>query len=213
METNIIIDLLRPYIDLRQGPRSQIIAEQTQTYFELLLKWNAKINLTAIRKAGDMVTRHFGESFFAAKTLIPEGWRGHIIDLGSGAGFPGLPVAMFSPESEVTLIEASTKKAVFLSEVAFALKLTNVKIFRERAEVYPGKGDLVTMRAVEKFERTLSLAAGLVQDGGKLALMIGTSQFEIAKSAANGIVWQAPSELPGGHSRILLTGLKAPEPS
>jgi 16S rRNA (guanine527-N7)-methyltransferase len=213
METSIIIDLLRPFIDLRpsdseEGQRSQTIVQQTQVYLNLLLKWNAKVSLTAVRKAGDVVTRHFGESFFAAKTLLPQGWSGRVIDVGSGAGFPGLPLAMFAPGVEVTLIEANNKKAVFLSEVIHALKLANVKVFRKRAEEYAEKGDLVTMRAVEKFEQSALLAAGLVCVGGRLALMIGASQVGVARRTVQGILWQEPLDVPGGHSRVLLVGAK-----
>lgn len=209
MDTNTIVRLLRPFIDLGVDPRFQAVPGQTLTYMELLLKWNAKVNLTAVRKAEEIVTRHFGESFFAAERLVPAGWRGAVIDVGSGAGFPGLPLAMLAPQAEVTLIEANNKKAAFLSEVIFALKLSNVKVFKQRAEDYRGQGDLVTMRAVEKFERSLGVASKLVREGGRLALMIGSSQVDLAKHLAPELAWQEPVAVPGGHSRVVLVGTKA----
>jgi 16S rRNA (guanine527-N7)-methyltransferase len=203
LDTAVIASLLHPYIELDQPQLSQI-----SLYLDLLLKWNARINLTGIREPREMVTRHFGESFFAAKQLLSEEGRCSVIDLGSGAGFPGLPLALWAPEANVTLIESTGKKAAFLKEAIFSLGLHNVTVFSQRAENYPGLADLVTMRAVESFEKSLALAAGLVKPGGQLALMIGESQVDRARTMAPDMVWNDPLQVPGGHSRVLLVGTK-----
>lgn len=208
MDDDTIIRLLRPYVDLDHNPRGPALAQQTLAYLNLLLKWNAKINLTAVRDPETIVTRHFGESFFVASVLLPPGWNGSVLDVGSGAGFPGLPLAMLAPEAQVTLIESANKKAAFLNEVIFALKLANAKVFSRRAEDYPGRGDLVTMRAVEKFETAAQVALGLVADSGRIALMIGGAQVELAKKSLDGVDWQEPVGVPGGHFRVLLTGTR-----
>ena len=177
-------------------------------YIDLLLKWNARINLTAIRAPEEIVQRHFGESLFAARQILAQGPVSKAIDLGSGAGFPGVPFALLAPEAEVTLIESSQKKSTFLKELVYVLGLRNVKVFSERAESYPQSADLVMFRAVEKFEETLPVASRLVPSGGRLALMIGTSQVDLARSLLEDIQWQVPMPVPGGHSRVLLVGTK-----
>jgi 16S rRNA (guanine527-N7)-methyltransferase len=177
------------------------------------LKWNAKVNLTSVRDPRQMITRHFGESYFAARELLSSEPAATVIDLGSGAGFPGLPLAMFAPavqvtHIEVTLIESNAKKVAFLNEVIAALKLGNVRVVRQRAEDYAGSADLVTMRAVERFEAAARIAIRLVRPGGRLALMIGASQVGAAKQAVGELAWSTPREVPVSHSRILLVGTK-----
>ena len=208
MDTATIARLLRPFIQLDESQLTN-----TSTYIDLLLKWNAWVNLTAVRDPEEIVTRHFGESFFAAQLLFPPGSQrtgdeGTAIDLGSGAGFPGLPLAMFASTVQVTLIESNHKKAAFLNEVIFALGLKNAKVFSQRAEVYPGTADLVTMRAVERFERALAMALRLVAQAGRIALMIGLSQANQTRALADSINWEEPVAIPGGHSRVLLVGTR-----
>jgi len=201
VNTEKIAELLRPFVVLDSR---QLAA--TTTYLDLLLKWNAKINLTAVRVPEEMVTRHFGESFFAAAKLLFSGQAINVIDLRSGAGFPGLPLAIFAPEAQVTLIEANGKKAAFLNEVVSALKLMNVKVARQRGESFSGSAELVTMRAVEEFATSLPIAAKLVKPGGRLGLMIGASQVNAAKLATPGFVWEEATAIPASRSRVLLIG-------
>jgi 16S rRNA G527 N7-methylase RsmG len=106
------------------------------------------------------------------------------------------------------LIESNGKKAAFLHEVISALRLTNAKVFAQRAEAYPATADLVTMRAVEKFQSALPLAVGLAGPGGRIALMIGAAQLEQAGALAPEVHWQEPVSVPGGHSRVLAVGTK-----
>jgi 16S rRNA (guanine527-N7)-methyltransferase len=195
--------LLQPYA--RLAPEQ---LENISKYIDLILKWNRRVNLTAIRDPEEIVTRHFGESFFAAtQWLVPEKHES-VIDIGSGAGFPGLPLAMYSPKAAVTLIESQGKKAAFLNEVIFALGLRNAKVFNSRAEDLRTQGDLVTLRAVEKFEKVLPAAAGLVRPSGRLGLMIGAAQIQRTISSGTNFEWGEPTQVPGSHARVLLSGTK-----
>jgi 16S rRNA (guanine527-N7)-methyltransferase len=204
VETTAIAQLLEPFIKLDETRLRSI-----STYIDLLLKWNARINLTAIREPSEIVQRHFGESLFAAKSLLDQKLPHTAIDLGSGAGFPGVPFALLAPDVQVTLIESQQKKATFLKELVRALGLSNVKVFAGRAEGYSGTADLVMLRAVEKFEQALRMAVSLTNDGGRIALMIGSGQVEAAKTVAAGVVWNNPLQVPCSLSRELLVGIKA----
>jgi 16S rRNA (guanine527-N7)-methyltransferase len=203
VDTADIYRLLQPFIKLDQP---QLAA--TSTYIDLLLKWNARINLTAVRDPQEIVTRHFGESFFVAG-ILRSNPPSSLIDLGSGAGFPGIPIAMLLPEIHVTLIESNQKKSTFLKEVVFALKLNNISVFYGRGEDYRQRADLVTMRAVERFEQAVPIAVDLVEQKGRIALMIGALQAAAARNSAKEVEWGAPVVSPGSHSRILLLGTKA----
>jgi len=203
VDTAVIDRLLEPFAKLdEQQLRS------TSMYIDLLLKWNARVNLTAVRNPEEIVTRHFGESFFAARILGTQAYPSSVIDLGSGAGFPGIPIAMLVPEAHVTLIESNQKKSTFLKEVAFALGLKNILVFTGRGESYPDRASLVTMRAVERFEEALAIAVRLVAPQGRLALMIGAAQKASATALAGEVEWNDQISLPGGHSRILLVGTR-----
>jgi 16S rRNA (guanine527-N7)-methyltransferase len=155
------------------------------------------------------VQRHFGESLFAAKHLLDHHVQQTAIDLGSGAGFPGVPFAMLAPEVQVTLIESQQKKATFLKELVHTLGLKNTRVFSDRAENYPGTADLVMLRAVERFEQALRMAVHLTNAGGRIALMIGAGQVESAKTLAAEVIWDNPVEVPCGLSRELLVGIKS----
>ncbi|HZD92693.1 MAG TPA: 16S rRNA (guanine(527)-N(7))-methyltransferase RsmG, partial [Candidatus Sulfotelmatobacter sp.] len=184
MDTATIAQLLEPFAK----PDEQQL-RLTSIYIDLLLKWNARINLTAVRDPEEIVTRHFGESFFAAENLRSCGKISRTIDLGSGAGFPGIPMAILMPETEFTLIEANHKKTTFLREVIFTLGLKNAVVFNGRAEDFKNQANLVTMRAVERFESVLPTAINLVEPQGWIALMIGTAQAVQARALAPQVEW------------------------
>jgi len=270
-------------------------------YIDLLQRWNARINLTAIRREEEIVTRHFGESLFAARHLFPieahaataapscraeqstaatplsvrdqrsipdDGeHRGRaalqgrvkrpnragalapesvplhnspdfaepaaerrknaahgasrglmdqeegaaeqrkkvtLADLGSGAGFPGIPIKLWAPEISLTLIESNHKKAAFLHEVVRSLTLTDINIQNVRAESLPNQTfAVVTLRAVERFDSVLPLASSLVAPGGRLALLIGSAQWHSAQSALPTLRWQEPAPIPGSQARVV----------
>ena len=203
METAAIAHLLEPFIKLDETRLRAI-----STYIDLLLKWNSRINLTAIREPNEIAQRHFGESLFAAKYLLEQKRPQTAIDLGSGAGFPGVPFAMLAPDVQVILIESQQKKATFLRELVRVLELKNVNVFSDRAESYPGTADLVMLRAVEKFEKTLPLALRLTKEGGRVSLMIGSGQAESARKLGTEVSWNEPTQIPCSNSRELLVGVK-----
>jgi 16S rRNA (guanine(527)-N(7))-methyltransferase RsmG len=258
-----IADLLAPFVTEEQRVQLEPLLPRISTYIDILLRWNARINLTAIRNPEEIVTRHFGESFFAARHLFPgrthvgtaafacpietssgmntadsathlagsqsndsqsngsqsngsqsngsqsngsqsngsQSNRGRaalqgrvtgaeeigasapvaVADIGSGAGFPGVPLKLWAPEISLTLIESNHKKATFLREIARALTLTDINIQNVRAEVLSRSAfDVVTLRAVERFETVVPIASSLVKPAGRLALLIGTSQLALA---------------------------------
>jgi 16S rRNA (guanine527-N7)-methyltransferase len=185
-------------------------------YIDILQRWNARINLTAIRDEEKIVTRHFGESLFAARHLFPPCSSAssvvkgsEVADVGSGAGFPGIPIKLWAPEISLTLIEANQKKATFLKEVTRALTLTDVNIQTTRAESLASASfDVVTLRAVERFESILPVAAYLVAPGGRLALLIAQTQLPQAQSALPALDWSDPIAIPASHSRVLAIACK-----
>ena len=222
MDPARIAELLAPFLQSPPVPPAALNdaqLEQVSAYLDLLLRWNARINLTAVRDPEGIVTRHFGESFFAARQLLSResgvrsqesGVRsqGRAIDLGSGAGFPGLPLKIFAPGLALTLIESSQKKAVFLKEAVRTLALTDIDVFAGRAEDFAAAADLVTLRAVERYERALGAAARLVAPGGRLALLIGSPQAARTPQVLAGFGWQAPVAIPQSSARVLLVGTK-----
>ncbi len=144
-----IKSLLQPYLDADSAPPPALF-DQLSVYLELLLRWNARTNLTAIRQPEEIVRRHFGESLFAARFL---GECGTLLDFGSGAGFPGLPIQLFRPDIAVTLAESQNKKATFLREVIRTLGLAT-EVWSGRVEAMPPVRlfDVVTLRAVDNME-------------------------------------------------------------
>ena len=211
MQTARIAELLAPFLEAPPGPSaalSEAQLRQVAAYLELLLRWNARINLTAVRDAEGMVTRHFGESLFAARLLLAPESSASVIDLGSGAGFPGLPLKIFAPGVALTLIESNQKKAAFLKEVVRALALTGVNVFAGRAEDFSSAAELVTMRAVERYEQALGVAAGLVAAGGRLALLVGAVQAERTPPALGDFSWRPAIAVPQSSARVLLVGTK-----
>src|SRR5271157_4701791 len=110
----------------------------------MLLRWNRKLNLTSIRNREEAIQRHYYESLFLAMHLPPGAWK--IADVGSGAGFPGFPVAVLRPDCQVTLIESHQRKAVFLREAS--RKQANIRVLAKRAEDVKERFDWVISRAV-----------------------------------------------------------------
>ena len=224
-----IADLLQPFLQEANDGRltaNDALCKRISTYIDILLHWNARINLTAIRDPEEIVTRHFGESLFAARHLFPKLYPvpfvssvvkdGNVVDvasaqirladLGSGAGFPGLPIKLWAPTIALTLIESNQKKATFLREITRALTLTDVNIQNARAQDLHQTFDVITLRAVERFEDTLCIATALLSPAGRVALLIGTSQLDQARSKLPTFTWQPPLAVPNSRSRTLLIG-------
>ena len=252
MNTAHIAELLEPFLrgatkDVchSDGPQSgkEESAELSPTqlqgisiYIDLLQHWNARINLTAIRNEEEIVTRHFGESLFAARHLFPGRRKPEIAaerrqnaahgasrgvaaseaqaaeqrkkitlaDIGPGAGFPGIPIKLWAPEISLTLIESNHKKATFLREAARALTLTDINIRNVRAEALAGETfDVVTLRAVDRFDSILPVAESVVAPTGRLGLLIGSAQYPSAQTALTSFRWELPVPVPGSQSRLL----------
>jgi len=196
--------LLAPFLGEAELSEAQL--QQVSTHLALLVKWNAITNLTAISDPEEIITRHFGESLLAAKLLFAPGSNESVIDIGSGAGFPGLPLKIWSPALELTLIESNQKKAVFLKEVARALHLTGTNVLTDRAEQLKLQANVVTLRAVERFEAILPAARRLMATRGRIALLIGNSQAAKAKSLLADVHWEPAAPMPSSDSRSLLVG-------
>jgi 16S rRNA (guanine527-N7)-methyltransferase len=202
MEAAAMRDLLAPFVP--PAELDDALLASIDVHLTLLIRWNQRMNLSALRTPEAMVERHFGESLFAARHLCPRNAHHNLFDLGSGAGFPGLPIKYWAPGLQLTLIESHGKKATFLREVGRALNLTGFSVLNARAETIAQRASLVTMRAVEHFEQVLVAAAGLVAPGGRLALLIGEAQRERALSLLPAGSSDTAS-LPASQERILLT--------
>lgn len=158
-------ELLSPfYPDLTDA-----LLQSLSRYLDLLLRWNARMNLTAIRDPAEIVRRHFGESLFVARHLPA---CETVLDLGSGAGFPGIPIQLALPHLAVTLGEAQNKKASFLQEAVRMLALPT-EVWSGRVEGMPQERlfDIVTMRAVDKPEKAALVARQRLKPGGLLAIL------------------------------------------
>jgi 16S rRNA (guanine(527)-N(7))-methyltransferase RsmG len=267
MDTPRTVALLAPFV-MQSLSEKQL--DQISIYIDLLKRWNARVNLTAIRNDEEIVTRHFGESFFMAAKLFarpeeiseatpeerskplnqesqqdchPERSRAQseamgstqskdpypsnapypidkpaprkltqVVDIGSGAGFPALPLKLWAPEIHLTLIESNNKKATFLKEVARSLTLTNINVIPERLETIIAAGvpphpDIVTLRAVERFETIVQQATKLLSPESILALLISTPQLPHLKTIQN-MHWGHPIPVPGSKTRMLAVGLR-----
>ncbi|HEV2577609.1 MAG TPA: 16S rRNA (guanine(527)-N(7))-methyltransferase RsmG [Acidobacteriaceae bacterium] len=164
--------LLTPFTSLEL---SDPLIQQVSDYLDLLIRWNSRVSLTAIRDPEEIIQRHFGESFFTAQhlatRLAPDA---ELLDYGSGPGFPGLPIQMLLPKIRVTLAESQAKKVAFLREVIRTLNLT-AEVWPRRVEELPDsrRFDAVTMRAVEKMPTAMDHAAERVRDGGWIAALVG----------------------------------------
>lgn len=190
-------------------PLSPEQLRKLQAHLDLLLKWNAKMSLTAIRDPEQIVRRHFGESLFAGAQLGPKP-NAQLADLGSGAGFPGLPIAVLRPKTKVLLIESQQKKVAFLREAIRSAQISNASVYAGRAESLALQSEIVTMRAVEKFDSVLPVAASLVAPEGELALLIGTAQTQTARAKSGDFHWREPVAVPDSRERVLLVGTKSP---
>jgi len=147
-------------------------------------KWNRKVNLTAIRDAGEMVTGHLLDSLVARPFL--EG--GRVLDVGTGAGFPGLPLAIAEPQRQFVLIDGNNKKIQFVQHVAGLLGLDNVTAMKARTEDYaPGERfDTVVARAVAALPRLLEIAGHHVGEGGVFVALKGRYPAEELKQLPAG---------------------------
>lgn len=159
------------------------ILDKFQTYEKLLLEWNEKFNLTAIKEENEVTEKHFIDSLFSLKYVDFDNKT--LLDIGSGAGFPALPLAILNPSLKATLIESNGKKVSFLNEVKNVLKLDNVNIVKSRVEDIKEKEqfDYVSARAVTELRVLLELSIPYLKIGGQLiAYKLFDNEEEIISS-------------------------------
>lgn len=184
--------------------------EQFLIYLRELLKWNQRINLTALRREEEIIDRHFLGSLVFLRAFEPVPGL-EVADLGTGAGFPGVPLKIYCPEIRLTLIEASQKKMAFLKHIGRILGLGNVRYEAHRAEELIREGrvlgsfDLILCRAVGKIKQVLSLSFPLLKSGGSLVIQKG-EEFENEIQAAT----QALAEHQAHVDRVIPVALSTP---
>lgn len=173
--------------------KMNIILNETQInqfnrYFELLVEWNNKINLTAITEFEDVVEKHFYDCLLPSKSIDI---KGNLCDVGAGAGFPSIPLKIAFPSLHVTILEPLNKRCVFLNELVEELALENVTIVNARAEDYAKMHreifDIVTARAVANLNMLSELCIPLVKLNCYFLAMKGASGHEEDQNATKAI--------------------------
>jgi len=191
----------------------QILADSHQVlliqrYIQILLRWNEKLNLTAIRDPLEILYRHFCESMFGASAIPVD--KGRLADIGSGPGFPGIPLKIARPELELILVESNIKKGTFLAEVARDLELTNTRVLISRyeelgEEIAPL--DFICSRAVGEFGPFLEWASSPQVGAEHVALWIGGRDLEMVQKMKLW-EWREPVLIPKSLQRYILVGKK-----
>lgn len=175
-------------------------------YTETLLRWNEKVSLTTVTDPDEILRFHFGESFFAVSVAgITDG---RVADIGTGAGFPGIPIRMVRRGVTLTLVEAIAKKAAFLGEILRNLAISDASIIRCRMEELPenlSSFNLVTARALGNYEELLRWSKARISQNGSIMLLLGDSDAaKISKDRT--WVWREPVQVPQSRSRLVLIG-------
>jgi 16S rRNA (guanine527-N7)-methyltransferase len=173
---------------------SPVQLARLERHYEVLTRWNRILNLTSLRTVEESVERHYCESVFAGLQLPDCGIS--VADIGSGAGFPGIPIAILRPNCEMTLIESHQRKAAFLKESS--RDLPNVRVLPQRAEDVHEDFDWVVSRAVKYTEISQVLE--------RLAPNAELLSGELEDAGLSGFVWDAPIRLPWGDRRFVWIG-------
>ncbi len=185
---------------------SKDVPQKIAAYIELLLKWNRKIALTTVIDPIEIVKFHFGESLFAISTGACG--KSRLADVGTGAGFPGLALAVADPDLGVTLIESNLKKCAFLNEVIRQLGVKNAAVIPTRMESTDLKisgFNWISTRALGQFDELLAWAKDRLTVGGKAILWLGEDDVREI-SSRRGWAWAAPALIPGSERRFILQG-------
>lgn len=185
-------------------PISSAEAQKFAQYLGLLLKWNARLNLTAIREPEAILQRHFLECIQCAQILPP---IATLLDFGSGAGLPGIPISILKPEVHVTLGESQAKKSAFLREIIRTLGL-NATVFDGRIETMAQEFDAVTLRAVDKMAMACQLAQERLKPAGWMILFATETTRPQLSATLPQIEWQPSLSIQSLHSGTFLFGQK-----
>ncbi len=187
-------------------PLPELAYEQIARYVAVLYRWNARMNLTAIHDSASLVQLHLGECLRAAQ-LIPARVSS-VLDFGSGAGLPGIPMLIACPELKVTLAESQGKKAAFLRETIRELGLKETTVHAGRVEDLPPEAcfDLVALRAVDKMAIAMKGAAARIKLGGWCMVLTSATEREAVQAALASVEWMSPEAIPGTEQRIILLG-------
>jgi 16S rRNA (guanine527-N7)-methyltransferase len=187
---------------------SDLLCDQIRTYIDLLLRWNQKTSLTTITDPAEILRFHFGESLFAAGTVPIR--HGRLADVGSGAGFPAVPIRMVSESLGVILVESNQKKATFLAEVVRELYLKNVDVHRSRmndVDLTQEKVDFVSARALGIDDDFSKWSQSALNSDGSVVLWLGAADASgISQNA--GWKWSDPIRIPQSDRRVILRGSK-----
>lgn len=204
-----ISELLYPY-----GFRPDVgLCSQIRSYVEMLLAWNRKMSLTTVIDPVEIIRFHFGESIFALTAGMISG--GRLADVGSGAGFPGLPLRMACPSIQLTMIDSNVKKCTFLREVLRKLELEkesgvwNGRIEDWDEEADPSRFDSISARAVGGFEEILQFAKLTLDADGRIVLWIGEEDTEkMIAGNSEDWKWSDPRLIPNSNERFLMFGVR-----
>lgn len=193
---------------LAPGVLPETASDQLMLYLTEWRRWNAKISLTAETDEQSVIDKHIFESLQYSRAILP---NGRLADIGSGAGFPGIPVKIIFPELDIVLIESQRKRANFLKTVIRTMGLEGIQCVHGRVEDFPDfleSYDYVTLRHVQELSLSLQLGAGLLKVGGKLILQIGPSatfQFDpVPGTLSVSLIDEIPVQRPGGSDSKLM---------
>ena len=204
LSDEVIARELRPY----GATASARLCDQIRIYVDLLLRWNQRTSLTTVTDPEGIVRFHFGESLLAV-TAVPIR-HGRLADVGSGAGFPAVPIRMVSEDLNVILIESNQKKATFLSEIVRELQLANVDVRRSRMEEIDFSRDtvdFVTARAIGIDDEFLDWSRKALNPNGSIVLWLGEeSAREVSRDAS--WKWADSIRIPQSERRVVLHGLR-----
>ena len=169
-----------------------------EAHYTLMMRWNQRINLTAITDLEEVVKRHYGESLAVAAAIPAGEWR--IVDAGSGAGFPGVPVAIARPECPVVLVEVDIRKGVFIKETT--IDVPNARVRSERLSTYEPGCDWLVSRALHRQE----LIPYADKHRCSVALLVSDDQIAGTKADWKAMTWAEPVALPWAGQGVVLVG-------
>ena len=190
MEQKIFLEILKRELKEINIDISDDKANKLYLYMKLLIEWNDKINLTAIIEPNEIITKHFVDSLTVLKYLNK---NNKIVDCGTGAGFPGIPLAIVKDDCEFVLFDSLNKRIVFLNDVISKLQLKNVKTIHSRAEdlaenkSYRESFDVAVSRAVANMSTLLEYLLPFCKNGGNAICMKGNNIEEELKNCKNAL--------------------------